>query len=150
MLPRQVWGEVCLFPLLCFTSGRWAGHSRLDFSENNNSSSSAVQRCYNTALQELTWFPDTWNSSQHSPTEIYKPGDGNGRSWMVCILFNVTCGYRSYTYSRDLVWRWYCHCLEWPSSSWPYSISRGPSIRISHYLPAPHLCHAAAEAATRV
>lgn len=55
--------------LLCFAS-RWeVRHSRLNFSENY-SNSSAVQRCDCTfkALQEVAWFADTSDSSQHSTT----------------------------------------------------------------------------------
>lgn len=104
LLPRQVLGEVRRFTLLCFASSGEVRHSRLNFSENY-SNSSAVQRCNCTfkALQEVAWFADTSDRSQHplQCSHFYKPNDVRGRFWMLRTFVHLTCGSMSHTTARQ-------------------------------------------------
>lgn len=114
LLPRQVLGEVRRFTLLCFASSGEVRHSRLNFSENY-SNSSAVQRCNCTfkALQEVAWFADTSDRSQHplQCSHFYKPMMyvGGFGCWERLFIWPVV-PWATPQLGKVSAQRGYCHC----------------------------------------
>lgn len=145
--------ERCAFPLFCFTSGRWVGHSKLDFSEKKT----AVTHLSRGAVtQSFKNWPDFQTlGTVHinlsiPPTYTYKPDDVNWRSWMLNTSFNMTCGtWVTPTQVRDLVRRCNFCWLELPrapsQSITPGTFPLGSAIISLLYLG----CYAA-DTATRI